>query len=241
MLFNSKVSAASEKDKGKNNILDNEVKIATKNIYAGQFAVPQWSQTKSGASLPAWYGCRESFQNVFKKDMETFAFSHKPKVSKDVATFISAFEDKLKLKKNRTTFNLTDKENVILVNPSKWWRKYLIRRSLFTILLRAAQNYSIKKDNFEEALVSDPYAKATKAAIDLFLKRYTLVKKKHINSGWRNTFLNMKEKKALEILTKPPKKRVVESTIPPATSEDSPKKNCFDNEILEKARRVRIS
>lgn len=243
MLFNSRVSAASEKDieERKNNILDQTIKVATSQLYAGSFSMPQWSQTKSGASLPQWYSCRESFQSIFKKNIETIAFSHKPKTGENIATFIRIFEDKLKLKKNRTTFFLTDKNNILLVNPSAWWRKYLIRRSLFTILLRAAQAYDIKKDNFEEALYSNDYSRETKAAINLFLKRYTLVKTAHINSGWRNTFRNKGEKKILEILIKPPKKRIVESTIPPATSEDSEQKNCFDNEMLEKARRVRVS
>lgn len=223
-LFNSKVSAVSESDIEKRKfgpplpVDEQTIKIATPQNYAGQFGVPQYSQTQAGASIPQWHSCRESFSGVFKKGMESFAFSHAPKKGKDIAAFFARFEDQLRLKKNRTFFTLTNKENVLIVRPSLWWRKYLIRRSLFTILLRSAQGYSIDKDNFLEALFSYQYANETKVAIGLFLKKYTLVEKKSINNGWRNTFVNKSEKDVLKILQKPPPPKPPEQVA--ATSEN---------------------
>src|ERR1051326_8083387 len=132
-LFASKMSAVSESDVEKRKfgpempVDESILKMATKQAYAGQFGVPQYSQTGSGASVTAWHSCRESFQNIFKKGMDSFAFSCTPNVGKNIAAFFARFEDQLHLKKNRTFFAMTDKENVIIVRPSEWWRKYLIR------------------------------------------------------------------------------------------------------------------
>ncbi len=180
-LFKMKTNAVSEKDVEKRKrsipLVGEPIKVATTEKYAGKFGILNYSINQTSAHIPSWMGCREVFAGYFKRKIENFAFSHKAKCGVNVAAFIARFEDKLKLKKNRTLFTLTDKDNIIIVTPSDWWKKYLIRRSLFTILLRAGQTYDVEKDNFEKALFSDPYAKETKAALIAFLKGQTFAKK----------------------------------------------------------------
>jgi hypothetical protein len=155
-----------------------------------------------------WYTCRDSFAGVFKKPLEQFPFSHPAGTTKNIEVFFNKLENKLKLKKNRTTFLATDKPNITIVKPSLWWRKYHIRRSLFTILLRAAPKYDIEKDNFKETLYTDPYLALTKEAVKQFLKGKTLAPKKECPYGWRDAFKDKKTKEEiLQILQKPPKKQ----------------------------------
>jgi hypothetical protein len=240
MLMKFKSNAVNEKEVEKKPfipLIGEPVKIATTEKYAGKFALLNYSTNNTSAHIPSWVACREVFGGHFTKKTENFAFSHKPKCGINIAAFFARFEDQLKLKKNRTLFTLTDKNNIIIVIPSLWWRKYLVRRSLFTILLRAAQAYVIERDNFEDALFSDPYAKETKIALRAFLKGQTFAKKKMLlYSGWKATFANKREPEVLNILQKPPKK--LESTINPDTVEAAIDKQFTNEEIKEAEKKI---
>jgi hypothetical protein len=94
----------------------------------------------------------------------------------------------------------TQKKSIMWIRPSKWWTLKSMKRSLFTILLRCGNNY---KNNFKEALLSDPYASATEYSINRFLCGYT-----HYTGskkGWLDQFYDIRlNKKAINsLLVKP--------------------------------------
>jgi hypothetical protein len=180
-----------------------EVKYPT--TYAGAF-----SKIYENGSQDSWQSCREVFAASFTRKCETFLFSHKPNTTAAIQAFFSKIENILKLKKNRTVVIPTTKANISYIQVPDWWRKYLIRRSLFTILLRSGQNYKPQIDNFEQALYSDRYANETKEALAAFLSGNTFCKRASIHSGWRNTFSQQNANFVKGVLMRPPQKQVVE-------------------------------
>lgn len=207
-----------------------KIKITGGTHYAGQFGFPVFSATKTSAAIHNWIGCREVFSHSFKKKIEEFAFSHKKGVGLNIQAFINAFEQKLRLKKNKTLIHLTSSSTVSIVVVPEWWRKYAIRRQLFTILLRAGQNYEPKKDNFEKALYSDPYATATKEAVKSFLNRHTFCKKNQINhKGWRETFGGKKRADIEKILQRPPPKKEIAELPAEINLEGNKLDNVYEN------------
>jgi hypothetical protein len=69
--------------------------------------------------------------------------------------------------------------------------------------LRAGQKYCPKKDNFEEALFTEPYLKSTKLAVRRFLAGYTWF----VGGGalgWLDNFLWKSAKQVEKLLTKKP-------------------------------------
>ena len=86
----------------------------------------------------------------------------------------------------RSHFGPTQRKTIMWIRPSRWWTVKAMRRSLFTILLRAGSNYNMDLDNFEEALYSNQYSLNTKYAVQRFLAGNTLyVGKKR---GWYKQF-----------------------------------------------------
>jgi hypothetical protein len=130
--------------------------------------------------LREWMFCRDHLQR-HKINRFIYATSdHKP-----VAAFIQKIEDQLKLGE-RTQFGPTQVDLAMWIKPAKFWLEYAMRRSLFTALIRAGNNYNRKEDNFEEALWSEDYLKDTKYAVQRFLNGYTRYTGK--KSGWHNQF-----------------------------------------------------
>lgn len=181
------------------------IKILNPSPYSGQFCLLEYSQTKQAANCRDWHGCREGFANVFSIKTESFAFSHPVNAGSKIQEFFSILEDKLRLKKNRTVISQSQALRVSVVYPSLWWRKYYIRRQLFTILLRSATRFD--STNFEEALFSDKYAKGTRPAVEAFIKeRLTFMPNKELKkSGWFETFKNGSE----SLLRRPPRKKEI--------------------------------
>jgi len=189
-----------QKDKQNMSIQPSKYQKIPQAVYKGSF-----SQTNH----ISWVSCREVWSGYFTSKMEEFLFTHKPWAGEKIAEFFELVEKRLKLKKNHTFFETTNLHNVILVKPSGWWRKYRIRRELFTVLLRSAQNYTGNPADFEKALFSYDYAKQTKPAVEKFMEGFTLMKKSAIRNGWRDTFF--KRPDASKDLIKPPAKKIAEA------------------------------
>lgn len=144
-------------------------------------------------NVRGWHSCRETFSSYFTSRTRYFSFSVPLRTNLETfSAFFRHVENKLELKpaqrsgfyKTSQTFNSCQ---VILVKPSTFWRESLLRRQLFTILLRCAVNYN--RRNFEYALFSHPYANNTKEAVNRFLKGYTaLPANTNLGYGWFSYF-----------------------------------------------------
>lgn len=151
-----------------------------------------------------WHNCRETYHSHNPRSARLLFAAHDGN-SKRVISFIGHAERILKLSEDQaTTFSETDTNGVLEVNMGKFWR-VAGRRSLFTILLRAAKHY--KNKQFYTAAAKDEYLKQTWEAFKMFMggRTYIPQKRKFSDSGgWRNFFRRHKSKAALKInLVKP--------------------------------------
>lgn len=137
-------------------------------------------------SVNGWFDCRELWHTQLY-NLNLFFYTHKSNTGLDIAHFLFKIEDLLRLKK-KSKFGPTQRKTIMWIEPSRWWTKPPMRRSLFTILLRSAGNYSLNEDNFAEAIFSNFYAAQTKSAIEWFLKGNTKYVGKKI--GWYKQFGN---------------------------------------------------
>ena len=134
-----------------------------------------------------WFYCRDIFHNILW-NLKIFFFSHGWKRGSSVIAFMEKVEDMLDVQP-RSEYGLTQVERVMWVKPSVWWTKYGMRRSVYTILLRAGLNYVASKDNFDKAIESEKYLQQTPYAIQRFLSgctKYTGHKR-----GWYRQFCEM--------------------------------------------------
>lgn len=131
-----------------------------------------------------WLHCREYFQDE-SKGIRRILFCHRPKRSKNVAMFMDRVESILGVC-DRSVFGPTQRHNISWASVSPWWMDLSMRRSLFTILIRCAQNYSFRRGNFEEALFSVQYAKDTEHAVRRFFDGNTRYNGRC--KGWYNQF-----------------------------------------------------
>jgi hypothetical protein len=148
-----------------------------------------------------WYYCRELFHRQLR-NLNLFFFSHDSEKGCCIAAFMQRVEDLLDVQP-RSDFGPTQRKTIMWVEPSRWWTAKAMRRSLFTILLRAGSEYSPEKDNFDEALFSDPYTMSTKYAVNRFLDGNTIyIGKKY---GWYKQFYeNRPTKEEIDSLLVPP-------------------------------------
>jgi hypothetical protein len=135
-----------------------------------------------------WYYCRELFHGQLY-NLPLFFFSHDSRKGNHVAAFMRKVEDTLGVEP-RSDFGPTQRKTIMWVEPSRWWTMRAMRRSLFTILLRAGTSYIPSRDNFQEALHSDPYSIATRYAVERFLAGHTVYKGK--KRGWLRQFYDEK-------------------------------------------------
>ncbi len=173
----------------------------------GQFAL----EAEAGKSC-YWDRCREQFAPKWEPKHEGFFFSHEPGQSENVAGFICKTEvildlESLKAQWKKTTYSATDRDTILWVGPSMFWRECEMRRSLFTILLRCGMKYNPDKDDYEEALFGSKYgpitpdqeyAVQTAHAVKRFLFGFTRFVKVpgtpegsstfYNKTGWRETF-----------------------------------------------------
>lgn len=145
-----------------------------------------------------WENCRERFHKSFTNTLHGFYYKHLDNQSKDIASFILKTEEVLKLK-DFSKFCQTNIISIIWVEPSEFWKSCAMRRSLFTVFLRCALNYSHDQKNYEEALFLDQtssvYALQTKNSIMRFLFGFTKYVGPSIDTeasiqfrGWRSEF-----------------------------------------------------
>lgn len=181
-------------------IFKEEQKVGTKHfpIYGvgnGSFSITKLQSAGDTIEIKPvkWHGCRETFSSDFDNGINSFVTSTPTYLNiKNFQNFFKEIEDRLELSpRERAKFKQVVEERAsctyVLVIPGSFWKKSILRRQLLTILLRCAPNY--KGDNFEEALFSHPYARATREAILRFLQGYTaLAFSFSIGRGWYECF-----------------------------------------------------
>lgn len=183
---------------------------------------------------PIWKTCREEFSRQWLSHT-SILFSLGSSVSMNrVANFIRHFERILTIYGSPydtdftlTSFNKTNLDWAIRVDPSPFWSSSVVRRQLFTILLRCGKNYDPENEwSFDDALFSDQegYSLTTKNAVLRFLAgnvRYGDVPQDTIVSswGWVSTFGSASgseslEQKACNLLNRyPDAKQMPETTF----------------------------
>ena len=171
----------------------------------------------------SWVKCREQFAAKFSHSVDGIYFVHKKGKGESVAAFILQAEKVLGIHyKERSIFSKTNKDNVIWVSVSCFWKECELRRSLFTILLRAGMDYSIEENNFSKTLFSNLYVKQTEVAIKRFFFGFVNFRiqmvtthypgshrvgpSQFVRKGWVNVFKDAGFKDIKQILVKPAKK-----------------------------------
>jgi len=156
-------------------------------LYAGSYATVD--RTRSGKyKARNWYRCREYFQGSSSR-IRRLIFCHKVGTGEAVATFLHRVERMLKLGKTEWGFSTcgpTNHNKLMWIEPSKWWIINPMRRSFLTAMLRAGQNYNIRRNNFETTLWTNRYLRQSKYAVRRFLKGYTEYTGGLV--GWNNQF-----------------------------------------------------
>jgi hypothetical protein len=164
---------------------------------------------------PHWDHCREQFAPKWDANVTGFYFSIQKGQSESVAGFICKAETVLNLENLKTSFarsafSKTDRETVMWIEPSLFWRECEMRRSLFTILIRCGMIYDPDRDDFEQTLFGDPtflcstddkphkaqeYARETRLAVQRFFFGFTKFVKQDFTSmdyayktGWHTVF-----------------------------------------------------
>lgn len=148
-----------------------------------------------------WHYCRELFHGQLQ-NLDIFFFSHNVGKGHCIASFIDKIETMIDVYP-KTKFGPTQRKTIMWIEPSRWWTAKGMRRSLFTILLRCGNAYSFNKDNFDEALLSDPYVIETEYAVRRFLNGNTQYTGR--NRGWHKQFFSLNpDKKTIDsLLIKP--------------------------------------
>lgn len=163
-----------------------------------------------------WHKCREQFAPFWKPEVDGFFFSHESGhlTRQGIADFVCRAEKVLELE-GESTFSPTTIPTISWVEPHGFWKQCFMRRSLFTVLLRAGRQYKIDLDNFEEALYSEKYLNETKTAVMRFLFGFTTFNvtaaRTIVNhsldpnssiSGWYSVFCGRTESHVKAMLTK---------------------------------------
>lgn len=155
--------------------------------------------------------CRERFASTFNANTTGFYFKHSPEKGESIANFIVKTECVLG-NLVFSEFAQTNRDSILWVSPNMFWKQCPMRRSLFTILLRAGNSYNLDLDNYEEALFSNEYIDKTKKAFIRFMMGFTQYVGPDIVTtgtvwfkGWKSVF---EDKNELEI-----KKMLVSSSF----------------------------
>lgn len=154
--------------------------------------------------------CRERFAAAFKQDTKGFYFKHPAGQSVSVAAFILKTEAILK-EPEQSVFAETNRNTILWVQPSEFWKCCPVRRSLLTVLLRAGILYDSERDNYEDALFKQEYVVPTKKAVMRFLFGFTDYRGPEILDtgtiwvrGWKTIFEGKTEAEVRAWLVAPP-------------------------------------
>ncbi len=199
--------------------------LPTKTIKSLSFGGSNGSFSIDKARLE-FHTCRERFAEVFNSKTEGIYFAHEKGNGENVAQFIKKTEEILQINpQRRSRFALTNRETILWVGPSKFWTECPMKRSLFTILLRAGLSYKIKTDNYEEALLKQSYASYTLPAVQRFMFGFTrFAAKATKHDGWYTTFYLTDQKAVRRLLVKPTQttKKSEVHTIVKGSDKDDP-------------------
>lgn len=137
--------------------------------------------------------CRERFGVMWDHNTLGFFFKHPSDKGYSVATFLKKTEIILN-QKEFSQFSLTNRDCLLWVEPSYFWKQCRMRRSLLTIMLRAGMVYDPKNDNYEEALFSEKHVRATRQSVMRFLFGFTSYEGPDVENqkietrGWKYVF-----------------------------------------------------
>lgn len=140
-----------------------------------------------------WHRCRDLWHYKLK-GLSLFFFSHELDKTQAIIDFMNQVEEKLQVAP-KSLYGPTQRRNICWVEPSTWWIKCGMRRSLYTILLRCAQYY---EDNFEETLFYHKYMKDTEFAVRRFFAGFTTYAAKR--RGWHKQFSKLSSKEIEDLL-----------------------------------------
>jgi hypothetical protein len=150
--------------------------------------------------------CRERFASTFSENGPNFFFKHNPGQSKNIVSFIRKTETILG-NEFFSEFAETNRDTLVWVSPSNFWRQCPMRRSFFTILLRAGNSYNLDTDNYEQCLFEQDYVRPTKKAVIRFLYGFTTYIGPDIPSsgavwvqGWKSIFESKTEQEIKKML-----------------------------------------
>jgi len=119
-----------------------------------------------------FYACREEFAITWNENTTGFFFTHLADKGYSIATFLKKIEIVLKQSKF-SQYAMTNRDTILWIEPSMFWKECRMKRSLLTILIRAGMIYDPMKDNFEEAIFSEKFIKSTRLAVMRFLYGFT--------------------------------------------------------------------
>lgn len=141
-----------------------------------------------------WIRCREYFLKTFSENNKGLFFSYQDQEYKNVINFLNKTEEILLFAGShmfeKSKFFETNLNFALWLEPSKFWMRCFMKRSLLTIFLRCGLNYC---GNYEEALFSTDHSRKTKMAIQRFLYGFTNYSSKGKiikNKGWVSFFKN---------------------------------------------------
>jgi len=150
----------------------------------GSFSKPKEGHACGRYKVGQWYYCRDLFHGQLY-NCNLFFFAHHSSKGRSVAEFMQKIESMVGVDPI-SSYGPTQRKSIMWIRPSKWWTAKAMRRSFFTVLLRAGNGYSYTKNNFEEALFSDPYTIGSKYAVERFLAGNTVYTGK--KRGWYRQF-----------------------------------------------------
>lgn len=159
--------------------------------------------------------CRERFGKMWNSKTKGFYMMIPPGGYTKVAHFIFQTEKVLK-RKRFSAFANTNLDWIMWIEPTAFWKACRMRRSLFTILVRAGMNYDAAKRNYEQTLFGHSYLKETQKAVMRFLFGFTKYEGPTIEStftleskGWVATFSGLDSGYIKSWLVYPGKKKEV--------------------------------
>ncbi len=147
-----------------------DVKFEPTKLFPAQIDVKEGSFALEATPI-SWETCRERFGKAFQQDTPGFYFKHRSGGGRAVASFLVKTESVLRQEPSR--FAETNRDSVLWIEPSDFWKSCPMRRSLLTVLLRCGIVYDPARDNYEEALFTQEYVVPTRRAIMRFLFGFT--------------------------------------------------------------------
>ena len=140
-----------------------------------------------------WWDCRELFQEDFTKRTETILFAHKSGHYQRIQSFISTAEELLDVASSEV--GPTQRKTISYIIPSDFWTQCPIRRSFFSILLRASVRFT---GDFDAALYKNMYVASTRLAVERFFGGHKTYNGRQ--TGWCDQFRGKSIKQVRRLL-----------------------------------------